>query len=384
MNRRKFLSLLGATGVASAVIPAVGAATPAKDFSGNPDAVGVLHDSVRCIGCRKCEESCQTVNDLPKPVVAFDDLTVLDKKRRTDFTTYTVVNKYTTSEGKAVFRKQQCNHCQEPACASACFVKAFTKTPEGPVVYNPDVCVGCRYCMVACPYYIPTYDYNNAWNPLIYKCTMCSGRIAEGKLPGCVEGCPQGALTFGKRSELMKIARQRILENPDLYHDAVYGENEMGGTNWLYLSPVSHEELDQPVLGKTSAPELTSGALGAVAMVAGVWPVLLGGAYAISKRRMKNAAAEQETAVNRAVQKTRKEADLIMQKALAKAEKDKESSIAKEVKQAREAAIKEIEDTIAAEGSQTQLEVIPENMQQSAKEQTSLQNAPLNDTKKGE
>ena len=357
MQRRKFLALLSGVGIAAALPAKTGKAAPASGFSGHPDAVGVLHDSVRCIGCRRCEAGCQSVNSnvLPtpdkyrKPEKPFDDLSVLDKKRRTDFQKYTVVNKYKVEERTApVFRKLQCNHCQEPACASACFVKAFVKTPEGPVVYRPDLCVGCRYCMVACPFYVPTYDYHSVLNPLVYKCTMCAPRIANGQLPGCVEACPKDALTFGKRSELLKIAHERILNNPGMYVDHIYGENEMGGTNWLYLSPVPHKELGQPVLGKTSAPELTSGALGSVSMVAGLWPVLLGGAYVISKRREKMAAEDQKQAVAQAVEATKEEADAALQAALAKANKDKEATVAREVKKAKEEAVKEMEAKMAA------------------------------------
>jgi hypothetical protein len=202
--------------------------------------------------------------------------------------------------------------------------------------------------MVACAYYVPTYDYDSVLNPLVYKCTMCSDtRLAKGLRPGCVDVCTTDALTFGKRSELLRIARKRILDNPGMYVDHVYGENEMGGTNWLYLSPVAHEDLGQPVLNTTSAPELTAGALGSVAMVAGIWPVLLGGAYFISKRREKTAAEEQREAVEKAVTETREEGDAKMQTALAKAAKDKDAAIAREVKTAREEAIKEMEAKMA-------------------------------------
>lgn len=302
MRRRKFLNILGATGLGSLCGAASAKASTTRTFTGHPDAVGVLHDSVRCIGCRKCEEACQKVNDLPPPEVPFDDMSVLDKVRRTEQNAYTVVNKYQVpGRAQPVFRKQQCNHCQEPACASACFVKALRKTLEGPVVYDHKLCVGCRYCMIACPYYVPAYSYNSAWNPLVYKCTLCAPRLKEGKIPGCVEACPKEALTFGKRSELLKIARARIMAHPVLYNDFIYGEHEMGGTNWLYISPVPHQDLAQPELGMTSAPELTSGALSAVAMVAGIWPVLLGGAYIISKRRTKMAEEEKAEAVAKAL-----------------------------------------------------------------------------------
>jgi Fe-S-cluster-containing dehydrogenase component len=353
MQRRTFLTLLSTAGLAAAMPATAGNAAPVAGFSGHPDAVGVLHDSTRCIGCRRCEAGCQSVNAevLPppsrqrKPGKPFDDLSVLEKKRRTDYQKYTVVNRYPV-EGRAepVFRKFQCNHCQEPACASACFVKAFVKTPEGPVVYKPELCVGCRYCMIACPFYVPTYDYHSVLNPLVYKCTMCAPRIADGLLPGCVEACPKDALTFGKRSTLLTMARERILKNPGLYVDHIYGENEMGGTNWLYLSPVPHALLDQPELGKTTAPELTSGALGSVAMVAGLWPVLLGGAYVISKRREKTAAEDQKQAVTQALDAARQEARGALDAALAKAGKDKDATVAREGKKAREEAIKGMEE----------------------------------------
>ena len=355
MQRRTFLTLLGGAGLGAALKPNIATAAPTTSFSGHPDAVGVLHDSVRCIGCRKCEEACFDVNkhELPKfkndpnaPRPDFKDLSVLDQKRRTDCNTHTVVNRFETTRGP-VFRKQQCNHCQEPACASACFVKAFVKTPEGPVVYKPELCVGCRYCMVACPFYVPTYDYDSALNPLVYKCTMCAPRLEKGLLPGCVESCPKEALQFGKRSELISLAQERIRKNPELYENHVYGDTEMGGTNWLYLSPVKHVEIGQPELSRTSAPELTSGALGSVAMVAGIWPVLLGGAYAISKRRTKMAEEDARKAVKSAVDNVRSDAEKKLETALAKAEKDKEAAIAQEVKKAREAAIKETEAKFA-------------------------------------
>jgi Fe-S-cluster-containing dehydrogenase component len=313
MNRRKFLSFLASAGAASLAVPTDAKAAPSGGFSGHPDAVGVLYDSTLCIGCRSCEAACQSVNSsiLPKPAQykvpekPFYDRSVLAQKRRTSFQRFTVINRYELTERRPVYRKFQCNHCLEPACASACFVRALYKTPEGPVLYRKELCVGCRYCMLACPFYIPAYDFGNAWNPLIYKCTLCAPRLAAGLLPGCVSRCPRKALTFGKRRDLLRIARERIATNSAAYVDHIYGEHEMGGTSWLYLSPVPHVLLGQPELGRVSAPELTSGALGAVAMVAGIWPVLLGGAYAISKRREQLAEEDKRAAVAGALAKIR-------------------------------------------------------------------------------
>ena len=92
--------------------------------------------------------------------------------------------------------------------------------------------------MIACPFEIPTYEYDEAFTPRVMKCTMCFERVKEKKLPGCVESCPNEALTFGKRKDLIKIARERIKKYPGRYQDHIYGEAEMGGTSWLYLSGV--------------------------------------------------------------------------------------------------------------------------------------------------
>ncbi len=120
------------------------------------------------------------------------------------------------------------------------------------------VCVGCRYCMIACPFEIPTYEYDNAFWPRVMKCTLCYPRIVKGQLPGCVESCPVEALTFGKRDQLLKIARERIRQYPDRYVDHIYGENEMGGTSWLHLSAVPFGDVGmREDLGTTPAPALT-------------------------------------------------------------------------------------------------------------------------------
>ncbi|WP_320172200.1 sulfate respiration complex iron-sulfur protein HmcB [Maridesulfovibrio sp.] len=342
MLRRTFLGMLGAACV-GASLPA-GAEAAGHEFKGYPGMKGVLFDATRCIGCRKCEAACNTVNKLPEPEKKFDDLSVLDTKRRTDAKTLTVVNKYSGPE-HPVFRKTQCNHCLEPACASACFVKAFKKLPNGAVVYDESVCVGCRYCMVACPFEIPAYEYDEPLTPRVMKCTMCAPRLAEGKLPGCVEACPKEALVFGERDKLIKIARERIRRNPDRYVDHLYGEHEMGGTSWMYLSGVPFNEIGlREDLGTKSAPELTAGALAAVPMVAGLWPVLLGGIYAVSKRNSKIADEERKEAVASALAKAGEEAEKTLDEALRKADVANKRQIEVEVKKAVEEALSAKDD----------------------------------------
>ncbi len=341
MQRRKFLGLLGAAGLMTTAVAGQAQAAGSKHFEGYPDSFGVLHDTTRCIGCRKCEAACNTVNKLPKPDKPFDDLKVLETERRTTDTAYTVVNKYETSKGLK-FRKIQCNHCLEPACASACFVKAFTKNPTGSVTYDESVCVGCRYCMVACSFNIPAYTYNDPITPKIMKCTMCQPLIAEGKLPGCVEACPKEALTFGKRVDLIKVARERIRQYPDRYVDQIYGEREMGGTAWIYLNGVPSPEVGmRDDLGVASAPELTGGALATVPMIVGLWPVLLTGIYAVSKRKDKIAKEEKRQAVTAALTKAAADAEVKLSAALTKAEVENKKQIEVAVKKAVEESAKQ-------------------------------------------
>ncbi len=260
-----------------------------------PDSSGVLVDLTRCVGCRSCEAACNAEQNLPEPELPFTDKSVFDEgehgqKRRTDETRYTVVNRY-EPEGldHPLFRKVQCNHCQEPACLSSCFVNAYTKTPEGAVIYDPDICVGCRTCMIACPFYIPTFKYSSAFHPRILKCIFCyDTRLKYGREPACVEACPQDALLFGSRDTLIKIGRRRIEEKGDRYVDHIYGEYEAGGTSWLYLSSVPFEEVgfntdisDEPIL------DSVKNFLGIVPMVLTIWPALFTGFHLLATRKEK-------------------------------------------------------------------------------------------------
>ena len=353
ITRRKFLGWLGVAGVGTAVGKSARAATGGQ-FKGYPNANGVLFDNTRCIGCRRCEEACNRVNELPAPDRRFDDYSVLEQPRRTTDKTYTVVNKYPL-DGPAVspvYRKIQCNHCLEPACASACFVRAFEKTKTGAVTYDESVCVGCRYCMIACPFEIPTYEYDEALTPRVMKCTLCYPRLIEGKLPGCVESCPVEALTFGKRDQLLRIARARIRQHPDRYVDHIYGEHEMGGTSWLHLSSVPFHEIGmREDLGTTPAPALTKGALSAVPIVVGLWPVLLTGVYAMTQRKEQIAAAEQAEAVSAALAQASEEAAQQLSAAKEQAQQEQQLVVEREVKKAlEEAAQKQAEEAEQSDG----------------------------------
>lgn len=286
-NRRDFLKLVGLTGC-TALLGTSRKAGSVQDFAGWPDRYGVLTDTTLCVGCRSCEEACNAANNLPEPEIPFDDLDILDKERRPDAHAYTVVNRYSNPKDpdEPITVKIQCMHCNEPACASACLVGAFKKTPEGAVTYNEDICIGCRYCMTACPFYIPAYDYASPFNPRVSKCTLCYDRIKGGDVTACAEACPAEAILFGKRSELIEIARQRIREDPDAYVDHIYGEYEAGGTSWLYLSAVPFEKIGfQKDIDKTPPLARAGGFLSMVPAVLVIWPALLGAFYSVAKRR---------------------------------------------------------------------------------------------------
>jgi regulator of protease activity HflC (stomatin/prohibitin superfamily) len=174
---------------------------------------------------------------------------------------------------------------------------------------------------------------------------MCYPRISKGLLPGCVEACPTEALTYGKREDLLRIGRERIRTFPERYVDYIYGENEMGGTSWLYISGASYKEIGmREDLGITPAPKLTSGALSGVPIVAGLWPVLLTGIYAINKRKQKIEKDEKEQAVLSAVKKAEAEAETKLTDAMQKAEKEKATAIEKAVAKALEEAAQAAEE----------------------------------------
>ena len=319
-------------------------ASGTKHFAGYPGRNGLLHDTTLCVGCRACEESCNEVNELPKPKVPFDDKSVFEYKRRISDNEFTVVNRYKKKidNTPAVYRKHQCMHCNEPCCDSVCFVNAFTKTPEGPVLYNPDVCVGCRYCMTACPYYALGYEYGEPLTPRVMRCTMCYYRIKKGENPGCSDACPTGAITFGKRKDLLKVARERIRKHPDQYIDYIYGENDFGGTSWMMLAGIPFGQLGlYNDASHTPLIENTKGFLSAVPIVLTVWPGFLLGIYAFRKRREKISEEEKEAALAAALAKADEETKNKLKEAAKMATKDKERAIEQAVKKALAEAQKE-------------------------------------------
>ena len=288
MKRRDFLK--AAAGGAAALCSAGSAeARPNKEPLEN--AIGILYDATLCVGCKACVRACKEINGLP-PVIMGDDVQY-DASRGVSGSTYNVIKVYKngTSEAKDreidgfSFAKKSCMHCVDPACVSGCPVSALTKNPvSGIVQYNADTCIGCRNCMVACPFSIPQYEYHDAKGQ-IQKCLFCNQvgveRISQGLLPGCADVCPTGATLFGTRKELLAEAKKRLASKPGetytyargrasdelhthekdapAYQQHIYGEHEVGGTQVMHIAGVPLKKLGMPELPERSYASIAEG-----------------------------------------------------------------------------------------------------------------------------
>jgi formate dehydrogenase iron-sulfur subunit len=242
----------------------------------------ILYDATLCIGCKQCESACAQQNELP-----YDDKIAAEAIQSEH--KYTVV---LASNDK--FMRRLCMHCNEPACASVCPVGAFHKTAAGPVVYDVFKCIGCRYCMVACAFAQPKYEWGKL-NPRVRKCIMCPDRLKQGRMTACAEACPTGATKFGERDALVAEAKDRLRQNPDNYLPHIYGLTEVGGTSVLMLSSVAFESYGLPdpaKLGETPMPDYTFRVLSKIPDFVPLWALVLGGVYWVTHRREAVALAE--------------------------------------------------------------------------------------------
>jgi formate dehydrogenase iron-sulfur subunit len=285
------------------------AATPIKS---------TLIDITKCIGCRACQVACKQWNDQDGEQTELQWNMGLQNPATLSAKTLTLITYHELPDEKApgglnyLFTMRRCLHCLEPACASACPTTALNRSADGPVGYDSDKCIGCRYCIWACPWGVPTAEWDSL-APKIQKCTHCADRTTQPApltrngqaltadqskqfrenivVPACVKACPADALLFGEREEMLHEARSRIAAKPDKYVNHIYGEKEAGGTSVMYLSSVPFEDLGFPDVGTKSYPRLSAFALHAVPPAVMAVGALLGGAYTFLKRRATAIAA---------------------------------------------------------------------------------------------
>ena len=263
IDRRTLIKSLavGGTAVAAGASPVGAAVQP----SAPPGAMGMLYDATLCIGCKTCVVACKQANDMPAESAGSGGL--WDAPDDLDSKTKNIIKLYHDGERES-FVKQQCMHCIDPSCASACMLHSLHKdAATGVVMYDPTYCVGCRYCMMACPFNVPKFEFDKA-APKIVKCELCRQRVKDaavmgaggftrypkGQGPACCEVCPREAVIYGRRDELLAEAKRRIAASPGKYHeDRVYGEFDGGGTQVLYLSRVPFDRIGLPDLGTRPA-----------------------------------------------------------------------------------------------------------------------------------
>ena len=241
---------------------------------------GILYDATVCIGCKLCEKACAERNGLP-----YND-TIAGEEKQSE-------HKFTVVQTKGdKFMRHLCMNCADPTCASVCPVGALSKTADGPVTYSASRCIGCRYCMLACPFSVPKYEWNKRF-PLVRKCDMCADRLAKGLQTACAQACPTGATKFGERDELIAEAKERLATKPGQYFNHIYGLSEVGGTSVLLLSSVPFEEFGYKADISTEAlPLLTYRVLSHIPDLVTIGGVALGGIWWLTNRKNEVAAAE--------------------------------------------------------------------------------------------
>jgi len=301
LTRRTFLQKGGGTAASAALgaaaMATVGAGAAAATAGYAPadpqdlaaqaaDTHAMLFDSTYCIGCRACEIACDEKNELGR---SFDeifegrpteDVRALD----TNIYTYVTFSQIEADPSTAAFGKVQCMHCIEPACVSSCPVLALEKTPEGPVSWHPEICLGCRYCMMACPFLVPRFEWDSV-NPRIRKCDMCYDRLLVNEPPACVRDCPTEALLWDTRDNIVLEAHQRLLDSPRTYVPHGYGEFEAGGTNFMHIAARPFDEMgyrrDLPL---QSYRDLTRPVMHVIPYIMNAMALVLGGVAWIAHR----------------------------------------------------------------------------------------------------
>ncbi len=281
MTRRDFLKVAGTSvallGIGAKVAPE-GMETPQVSVPIAPrGGNGILVDTTKCVGCKQCMIACQKKNNLPQDtrttILSANSLSVIETR-----------NVMVNDKPKNQPVKRQCMNCVNPSCVAACTVGAMKKLPNGPVVYDSDRCIGCRYCMYACPFGVPTFEWNQQFS-LIRKCDECADLQTKGQAPACVQSCPANALTFGEREALITMANERVYAPKSNYIKHIYGEREIGGTTVMYLASIPFEQLGFPTLPEIAPAEINATIMHSTPTIAAGMAMALSGIYWLVKKR---------------------------------------------------------------------------------------------------
>lgn len=242
--------------------------------------IAKLFDATKCNGCKACQVACSEWNDLRAEVGTFQGSYQNPMQISADSWTIIKFNEFVDDNKKLrwQFTHSACMHCEDPACLTACSTKgAIVQKSNGTVELNHDKCVGCGYCVSACPF--GTISLNPK-DSKVYKCTMCADRVQAGQEPACVKTCTTGALKFGTREDMLFIAEKRVaqLKERGYANAGLYNPKGVSGTGMvMVLHDINKpESYGLPADPKTSLPTTlwqdvvkplgTAGILGAVAV----------------------------------------------------------------------------------------------------------------------
>lgn len=193
-----------------------------------------LYDATKCTGCRACQLACKQWNDLPagqtRNTGSYQNPADLQSNTWLLMRFQEAATK--AGEVKWLFRHNACMHCTDAACVKVCPSNALFHTSYGTVALDQSKCIGCKECVIVCPFNVPRYDPETK---KVAKCDMCYSRIARDMEPACVKACPTGALQFGDQEKMLGIVRQRLETLGDKAH--LYGDKFVGGTHMLYILP---------------------------------------------------------------------------------------------------------------------------------------------------
>jgi Fe-S-cluster-containing dehydrogenase component len=311
ISRRELLKGAAVAGVAAGAAALTSEAEAREPVPGRPEALGMLFDSTLCVGCRACQTACKTANNLPTDTAKAAG-GVYDAPSDLNGTTKNVIKAFGGNTDQAQFMKQQCMHCVDPSCVSVCMMGALHKEGEGKrlldfekkngsgiVLYDKELCVGCRYCQIGCAFNVPKFEWYDTF-PRIVKCELCrhrgdakkSGPLAVAN-PACCEVCPRAAVIFGKHDELLATAKARVKADPARYNQKVYGETDGGGTQVLYLTAkgVTFQDLGLPALPEESSAHFSE-SVSHAPYLGGITPVALYAAMAFVISRNKKSEGE--------------------------------------------------------------------------------------------